>query len=39
LPSPAVAGQSYAYGINDRGDIVGMWDNGHGPHAMLWLKQ
>ena len=39
LPTPSGIGFSYANGINDRGVIVGMWDNGSRTHAMVWLTR
>ena len=31
--------ESYARGINGRGDIVGAYDSGNGIHAILWTKR
>jgi probable HAF family extracellular repeat protein len=39
LPTPSGIGFSYANAINDRGVIVGMWDNGSRAHAIVWLKR
>jgi hypothetical protein len=39
LPTPIAGGASQANGLNDRGDIVGMWDHGSAPHAIVWIKQ